>query len=244
MYTATSDQIVEAAKFRYCCRNFTDKKIPEKDFAALMEAARWTPSPFGIEPWKVLVINDLQLRHELSAALPGAQNGQLRSASHFCVIFSAGEKWLNAEHGQVYDFFKNVQQQPPASMEYFHRTLGSFYPSIGLVDEMSYRTYATRSCHILLGNILTNASLMKIDSACMEGVNPDKMTELIKDKGLIDTEVYSAVLAIALGYREAEPAQPRIKKPLDDFVIYPGAENFAAPQDNQQEKKNKKCNTH
>lgn len=48
-----------------------------------LEAGRLSPSSFGFEPWRFVVIQNTQLRNELRTVTWGAQ-GQLPTASHLC----------------------------------------------------------------------------------------------------------------------------------------------------------------
>lgn len=58
------------------------KKISGDDFAFLLEVGRLSPSSFGFEPWKFVILQDQAIRQRLLPVAWGAQR-QLPTASHF-----------------------------------------------------------------------------------------------------------------------------------------------------------------
>ena len=78
-----SNAIIDAYYFRHACKTFdADKTISDQDFATILETGRLSPSSFGYEPWRFLVVQDRALRDKLKPAVWGAQ-GTLPTASHF-----------------------------------------------------------------------------------------------------------------------------------------------------------------
>ena len=65
-------QIMETLNFRHACKEFKeDSAISEEDFTVIMEAARLSPSSFGFEPWKILIVQDMLLREKNTACCMG-----------------------------------------------------------------------------------------------------------------------------------------------------------------------------
>jgi len=46
--------------------HFTDKPISQKDLDAIIEAARWAPSPFNTQPWEILIITEQKSKDALA----------------------------------------------------------------------------------------------------------------------------------------------------------------------------------
>lgn len=58
--------LLEAMKYRYATKKFDPEKIiSDEDFETLLEAARLSPTSFGMEPWKILVIQNRKIREEM-----------------------------------------------------------------------------------------------------------------------------------------------------------------------------------
>ena len=56
----TKNAIIQAYNFRHACKVFdADKKISDDDFLFILETGRLSPSSFGFEPWKFLVVQNI-----------------------------------------------------------------------------------------------------------------------------------------------------------------------------------------
>lgn len=68
--------LLEAMKYRYATKKFDPEKIiSDEDFETLLEAARLSPTSFGMEPWKILVIQNRKIREEMMPYGWGARAG-------------------------------------------------------------------------------------------------------------------------------------------------------------------------
>ncbi len=62
-------EYTEAMAFRHACKKFdTEKQIPQEEFDTLLEVARTSPSSFGMEPWRLIVVRKPELRKALKSA--------------------------------------------------------------------------------------------------------------------------------------------------------------------------------
>ncbi|WP_299804864.1 nitroreductase family protein, partial [Sulfuricurvum sp. RIFOXYD2_FULL_44_160] len=62
-------EFLDAMKFRHACKVFDgEKQIPAEEFESLLEVARTSPSSFGMEPWRMIVIRNPALRKALKSA--------------------------------------------------------------------------------------------------------------------------------------------------------------------------------
>ena len=77
-----TNEIINAYENRFACKSFDKtKKIPEDTFEIILETARLSPSSFGLEAWKFLVVQNEELRSQIREISWGAQS-HLPSASH------------------------------------------------------------------------------------------------------------------------------------------------------------------
>ncbi|MNJ66926.1 putative NAD(P)H nitroreductase [compost metagenome] len=65
--------------------------------------------------------------------------------------------------------------------------------------------WACRQTYIALGNMLTAAAMIGIDSCPIEGFNRKKVNELLIQEGIMDPEHYGVSCMAAFGYRANEP---------------------------------------
>ena len=89
------NELINVYKHRFACKSFDKtKKIPEDTFETILETARLSPSSFGLEAWKFLVVQNEELRNNIREISWGAQS-HLPSASHFVIALSRTSKHLN-----------------------------------------------------------------------------------------------------------------------------------------------------
>ena len=83
--STTPADLLTALNWRYATKVFDPtKKIPEDTWKALEESLVLTPSSFGLQPWKFLVIQDQELREQLVAH--SWRQRQVADCSHLVVM--------------------------------------------------------------------------------------------------------------------------------------------------------------
>jgi nitroreductase len=103
---------LNAFYFRHACKEFDPaKKISEEDFAFILEVGRLSPSSFGFEPWKFVILQNEAIRKRLLPVTWGAQR-QLPTASHFVVLLSRTREGLTADSAHVQHMMRVIQKLP------------------------------------------------------------------------------------------------------------------------------------
>jgi nitroreductase len=83
-----------------------------------LETGRLSPSSYGFEPWKFVVIQDAALREKLKLVSGGAQ-GQLPTASHFVVILARKKEDLRHDSVYVIKMMKDIHHMPEEVVQVF-----------------------------------------------------------------------------------------------------------------------------
>ena len=78
--------------------------------------------------------------------------------------------------------------------------------------------WASKQTYIALGNMMTTAALLGVDSCPMEGFDLDKVTEILADEGIPDTEHFGISVMVGFGYRAEEPAHGKVRQNKDDVI--------------------------
>ena len=202
--------VLDAFNFRHACKTFDPaRKIPDADFDMILECGRLSPSSFGFEPWRFVVVQDTALREKLRAASWGAQ-GQFPSASHVVAILARKDDMLP---GSDYTerFMRDVQKMSEEGIARRHK----FYPQFHQTD---FRLDTPRarfdwSCHqayIALANMMTGAALIGVDSCPIEGFNREAAEAVLADAGLLEDGRFGLAVMVAFGYRvNPQPAKTR-----------------------------------
>ena len=200
------EKILEAFNFRHACKQFDpEKKISEEDFAFILETGRLSPSSFGYEPWKFLVVQNMELRERLKVFTWGGQ-GHLPTASHVLLVLA--RKGYHMKHDSQYidQFMRNVEKLPDAYVEGKRNAFKSFQENDFklLENERTIFDWACKQTYIAMANMMTAAAMIGIDSCPMEGFQVDQMEGLLASDFGIDTEKFGASHMIAFGYRAAD----------------------------------------
>ncbi|WP_019156480.1 NAD(P)H-dependent oxidoreductase [Robertmurraya massiliosenegalensis] len=212
-------EILDAFQFRHATKEFDpNKKITDSDFEFILEAGRLSPSSVGYEPWKFLVVQNRKLREKLREVSWGAQ-GQLPTASHFVLILARTIKDTKYDSKYVEDQMLNVKQFPPEIFAQIKERYKSFQEDdLHLLEsERAIFDWACKQTYIALGNMMTAAAQIGIDSCPIEGFDFDKVQAILEEAGLLEEGHLGVSVMVAFGYRAKEP-RPKTRKNLEDIV--------------------------
>jgi nitroreductase len=215
MNTIDREQLVNQLHWRYATKQFDPRrKISAEDWSALEEALVLTPSSFGLQPWKFIVITDPAVKEKLVAASWGQR--QPADCSHlvvFAIKKDLGEREIDA-------FLKRMAEVRNVSVESLkaHRDMmvGSLVKGM---DSAARNTWAQRQVYIGVGTFLTSAALLGIDACPMEGFEPAKYDEILG----LDKLGLSAVVVATAGYRTTTDKYATLKKvrfPKDEVILH------------------------
>lgn len=213
------EQFLEGMKYRHATKVYDDtKKISDDDFNYILEAGRLSPSSLGSEPWKFLVIQDPTLREKLMNVASGAVE-KLKTASHFVVILS--RKGVRYDSEYLQNHMRTVQYYPEEMMETITDQYRLFQEGGHILESSrSLNDWSSKQTYIALGNMLTAAAMIGIDSTPMEGFRTDQLDTLLKEEGLLEDATYTTSVLAAFGYRKENPKREKTRKKLDEIVTW------------------------
>lgn len=211
--TVSPSQVLQQLNWRYATKKFDPtKKIPPEIWKTLEDSLVLAPSSFGLQPWKFIVVSNPDIRQQLVQHSWGQT--QVVDASHLVVL--AIQKELSAADVDRYvQHMSVVRQVEVDALQGLANMIKGFLsnPSIDLND------WAARQVYIALGQFMTAAAMLGIDTCPMEGFNPALYDEVL---GLTE-QGYSAVVLCPAGYRAADDkyaAMPKVRYPNQDVVQY------------------------
>ena len=199
----TPAQFLASLEWRYATKAFDTRKLPDATWAALEESLRLTPSSYGLQPWKFIVVNDPTLRTKLR---PVSWNqSQVTDASHL-VVFARRTEVTETDVNEFFNQMVSERQADATKLEpYRQMMLGGV---VNGKDASAQKDWAARQLYIALGQLMGAAAAMAIDTCPLEGIDPDAYTEILGLKG----SGYEVVVACAVGYRSAEDKYAGMKK--------------------------------
>ncbi|WP_028402217.1 NAD(P)H-dependent oxidoreductase [Ectobacillus panaciterrae] len=211
-------EILKAYQFRHACKVFdTNKKISDEDFHFILETGRLSPSSFGFEPWKFVVIQDAALREKLKPVSGGAQ-GQLPTASHFVVILARREEGLRHDSVHVIKMMKDIHHMPEEVVQGLSDFYKSFVETELEDNDRLIFEWASKQTYIALGNMMTAAAQIGIDSCPIEGFDKKQVTTILQNEGIINANDFGVACMVAFGYRQEDPKRPKTRQNLDEIV--------------------------
>lgn len=197
--------IIEPLNWRYATKKFdSNKKISAEDFKTLMEATILSPSSFGLAPWRIINVENAEMREKLKAHSWNQE--QITDASHLvvlCIVDDVNEEYIN-EH---VDHIAQVRNVPADELKQYADMMKGFLLNDSPIADTKDH-WSKHQAYLALGNMLTTAANMKIDACPIEGFMPHQYDEILNlpEKGL------KSAVVCALGYRSEEDFYARIAK--------------------------------
>lgn len=210
--------LLDTFNYRFATKRFdASKKISEADFNTVLETGRLSPSSLGFEPWQFVVIQDPAIRAALKPMSWGAQ-GQLDTASHFVVILA--RKNVRPENKYVQHLLRDVKHMDETMIQQMSEKTTSFQDkNLNLYEsDRALWDWASKQTYIALGNMMTSAAFLGIDSCPIEGFQYDEVAELLTEKGIIDDENFAPSVMVAFGYREEDPKREKTRQTQSEIV--------------------------
>ncbi|OOQ61364.1 NAD(P)H-dependent oxidoreductase [Mucilaginibacter pedocola] len=206
--------LVDKLKWRYATKKFdTAKKLTQEQLNQLLEAIQLAPSSIGLQHYKVLVVENPEVRAKLREAAYGQP--QVTDASQL-IVFAAETNMDEAYGKKFIDLVaqtRNVERGALAGLE------GMVLNAISSRTHEQKVLWAQKQAYIALGVLVSAAADLGIDAGPMEGFDPAKFDEILglKEKGLTSTVI------AAVGFRSEEDAFSKlikVRKPSEELFIH------------------------
>lgn len=206
--------IIESLEWRYATKKFDNTKLLSQDkIDTLSKAFNLTATSYGLQPLRLVIIQNKELQRELTAFSWNQQ--QIADASHIlviCVEKNLDEKYINS-------YFEKVKKIRNTSEEILNPFKEQLISSFSTKSYEEIGNWAAKQAYIALGNLLTVCALEEIDSCPMEGFLPEKYDEILalNDKGL------QSVLVLPVGYRASDDmfaGFKKVRRTLEETIIH------------------------
>ncbi|MDX1680912.1 MAG: NAD(P)H-dependent oxidoreductase [Akkermansiaceae bacterium] len=206
------DATLDALKWRYATKQFDpERKIPADAWDAIEESLVLTPSSFGLQPWKFIVVEREELRQQLLAE--SWNQSQVTDASHF-VVLTARTDLTKADIERWIDCMAGIQEKSPEDYAPLKGMIAGFSERM---SQRERKEWNIRQSYIALGQLMAVAAVMGIDACPMEGISVSAYDRLL---GLENSD-YATVVACALGYRAEDDkyaSSPKARYPREEVI--------------------------
>jgi nitroreductase len=213
MQTISTGTLIERLNWRYATKRFdANRKIPAETWSALEDALVLTPSSFGLQPWRFIVVTDQDVKNSL---VPMSWNQtQPAECSHY-VVFAAATKMTEAHINRYLSRMAEVRNVDVESLSAYR---GMMMKSlVSPPEDFNITHWSSLQAYIALGNFMTSAAMLNVDTCPLEGIDREQYNAVFK----LSEQGYTAAVACAAGYRgesDRHATAPKVRFIKDDVV--------------------------
>ncbi len=198
-----ANKLIKQLEWRYATKVFNpNKSIPNDQWDAIEDSLVLTPSSFGLQPWKFIVVTHRETKQKLLSHSWNQQ--QVVDCSHLVVL--AAQSPVSAKELDTFiDKTHEIRGGEKSDLQFYRDMMGGF------IDKMSPEkllVWAKNQVYIALGQLMASAAMLEIDACPMEGITP---TEYDKILGLEGSGFYTTV-ACPMGYRSEDDKYATLAK--------------------------------
>ncbi|WP_429946154.1 NAD(P)H-dependent oxidoreductase [Bibersteinia trehalosi] len=211
------EDVLNAFNYRASTRSYDgSKKIPAEDMHYILELGRLSPSSVGSEPWEFIVLQNPELRQAIKPYCWGIPT--METSSHIVVILAKKNARYDSEFLRESMLRRGVtEEQMPDVIEKYR----NFQVNDSKVaeNERTLFDWASKQTYIALGNMMTGAAMIGIDSCPIEGFDYDKVNQILSEAGLFDANEWGISVMCTFGYRDKE-IRKKARKSFDEVVKF------------------------
>lgn len=212
----TPESLLHSLQWRYATKTFDkSKQIDPETWDALEQSLVLTPSSFGLQPWKFIIVTDPKTK---AALLPNSWNQvQVTDCSHL-VVLCAKEMMTDHDIDAFLDSIAGTREVPRESLDDY---AGMMRGAINSMDDAATLTWSKNQAFIALGQLMASAAVLSIDTCALGGITPEEYDKILG----LDTEDaenrYVTTVACAMGYRSSEDkyaTMPKVRFPREKII--------------------------
>ena len=205
--------IIDSLEWRYATKKFDpSKKLTTQQIEMLKNAFNLTATSFGLQPIKMIVIENKDLQEEFVKYC--YYQRQVADASHLLVLCIENDT-TTEDVNAYFDLEKEIRGTSEEVISKFRNQLVDMYKNKTLEEKQLSATY---QIYIALGNLMTVCAVEKIDNCPMEGFMPEKIDELLN----LPVQNLKSVLLMPVGFRADDDfmsTMKKVRKPLNETVL-------------------------
>lgn len=205
--------LLENLKWRYATKKFeTEKKVSKQDLDILKEAIQLTPTSYGLQPFKILIIKDLETRNKLSSA--SYNQPQITTASHLFVFCNYTQLPKNEIENYI-QLTAKTQHISPNILDDYKQLISN---DLNQRNQTEIQNWSKNQNYIAMSNLLNACAELKIDACPMEGFDNKAYNEVL---GLDKLQLNASIL-VPIGYRaihDNSQYREKVRKGFDQIFI-------------------------
>jgi nitroreductase/dihydropteridine reductase len=200
-------KLLEALDWRYAVKQFSDEKITAVELKELLNVTRLSASSYGLQPYNIIVVESNAIRKQL---LPFSYGQEKIADSSHLIIFAAHTQIGDVTVDRYIEKHAVITNTPHVELDNYSDHMKS---ALAAKSTEQKQQWAHQQVYIALGNFLTCAAMMKIDSCPMTGFDFTGYDGVL---GLLEKGLTTSVIC-PIGRRHRNDVQARSPKVRFDY---------------------------
>lgn len=219
---STKDLIRKAFNRRMAIRVYNDQEVSREDMEFILDTAWLSPSSVGLEGWRFIVLDRTKMA-ELQETVKDIAWGaipQMETASHFVLLVAEKNARFDGQSLRQSLIRRGLSSQE--DIESRIKLYESFQTNdMKMADNpRALYDWVAKQTYIAMGNMMTTAAMLDIDTCPIEGFNHDILNQRLANLGWIDGDKEAVATMISFGYRLQDPKHPRSRKPREEVITW------------------------
>ncbi|OJU74839.1 MAG: NAD(P)H-dependent oxidoreductase [Bacteroidetes bacterium 47-18] len=206
-------EIIEALQWRYATKKMNGMPVAADKVATILEAARLAPTSSGLQPFRVIVVTDPELKAKIQPIAYG--QSQITDASHL-LIFAAWDKYTDERIDSAFELMNAKRGLPSDTTDEYKNGLKAHFATL---TEEQQAAHAAKQSYIAFSAAIVAAAMQEVDSTPMEGFDNAALDKLLE----LDKAGLRSATILALGYRDAANDWlvnlEKVRTAKEDFII-------------------------
>ncbi|QZE15156.1 NAD(P)H-dependent oxidoreductase [Halosquirtibacter laminarini] len=203
--------ILNNLQWRYATKRFApEMKLTDSELLTIKESIRLAPTSFGLQPFKVYVVEEIALRKKLQAY--AWNQPQIVEASHL-MVFARKENVSIEDVREFIDNISNVREVDMAHLKGYQDMMNQWVTSM---EDEAMKEWTSRQTYLALGTAITTCASIGVDACPMEGFDPVAFDEILE----LQDSGYSSKVILTLGFRDEKDQtqyDKKVRKGLDQL---------------------------
>lgn len=204
-------ELLKNLQWRYAVKKYAEELVSEEKIDQIIEAINLSASSCGIQPYRLIVISNPEIRQRLAE---GSFNTQIYASSHL-LVFAAFNK-ITSEY--ITEYVSMMEEQRNLESGALNVLKDTLIPYFSSQTPEQHAVWSGKQAYIGLGTALIAAAELKVDATPMEGFSLQLFNDVL---GLSEKNLHASVI-LSVGYRDTAndylASMPKVRLPINDFA--------------------------
>lgn len=203
--------LINDLQWRHACKAMNGTRVPQEKVERILEAINLTPTSLGMQAFKVLVIENEQLKQRIYDE--ACQQQPITACSHLLVFApytEISEKFLD----NYFDLIKRKRNPGEEWCKKYRAKIQGFMEK----NRNGVESWLAHQVYIALGFACVAAANERVDSVPIEGFDKEALNRILD----LPSKHLTSGIMLPLGYKDPEKDwinnTPKVRKEIADLI--------------------------